>query len=414
MCTVGCSSGRGVEAVGDGLSGIKVCYVSVAGFAGIWRTLKQADSARSAGGHPVFSGYDARIPAHIGDSGFEVHAVPGLRFRTSHHPIRPLRIAANILVNNPYNRWLTSAPHQDLVADIVRSRPDVVQAVDLPSLDVAARAARRCGAALVFDSAEYWSGFVNNPDMNLDASYVDRLMGDERRHIGTCSLVFTTSDEMAERLVEDYGIARPVTIYNAPPVRIDTPCPSSQPLKLVFHGGLSKDRNIDGLIRAVKILDGKVTLDVHGFDRTEDADTLRALVAQLGLTDSVRLHGEFHYSEVVELLSAYDVGVLTAKMVEENFMYTLPNKVFDCMCAGLAVAMSDSPPMRALVEREGFGIVLDPDSPESIATALECLALDRGRVDEMKRRAVEASQRYWWPRQGQQVTRALEEMLGRK
>lgn len=392
------------------LAGVRVAYVSVGGFAGVWRSIKQAHSASDAGAEVVFVGYDALIPKPIASGQFPIHRVSGLKYTTSSHPFRVLRVATNVLFHHPHNLWVEKTS-QKLFAEAAGAlNPSIVQAVDLPSLEAAAKIAESAGAALIFDSGEYWRGFVDNPDMGMSASTRQRLLESERRNIGKCAAVFTTSEEMAQRLAQDYGIRSPLPLFNAPPERVTSYSDVSSPLRLVFHGGLSRDRNLPGLIRAIALLHGDVTLDIHGAERTQGAAELRALIDSLGMSESVRLCGPFNYSAVVPLLSNYDVGVMAACMVDENFRYTLPNKVFDCMCAGLAVAMSDSPPMRSLIERAGFGIALDPSSPESIARGLQELVDSPERVRAMKASAIEASEHYWWPVQGKKVVETLSDI----
>lgn len=393
------------------LLGKRIVYVSVGAFAGIWRTIKQAHSASAAGAEVSFAGYESLIPEPIVRSGKSIHAVRGLKYTTSRQPLRVLRIVSNVLLHHPRNLWVEKTSQRLFAEAVSPLCPDLVQAVDLPSLDVAARIARATGAKLVFDSSEYWQGFVGNPDVAMGSAALTVLLESETRNISACDAVFATSDEMAEQLSLDYGIARPVTIYNSPPGRVAVSRPVNSPLRLVFHGGLSRDRNLEGLIRAVKLLEGRVTLDIHGYERTQDAAALRDLIVEMELTDSVTLHGPFDYPDLVPMLAGYDVGVLTHQMADENFRYTLPNKVFDCMCAGLAVAMSDSPPMRSLVEGEGFGIVLDSATPQSIAAGLRELVDDPDRVAVMKEAAVAASARYWWPAQGEKVVEVYARIL---
>jgi len=224
-------------------------------------------------------------------------------------------------------------------------------------------------------------------------------------------MVLATSDAMGQRLSEMYGIPRPLTILNAPPQRVEVPRPVSWPVRFVFHGGLSRDRNVDGLIRAMEALRGQATLDVYGYGRTTDAGVLQDLIDALDLGGSVTLHGRFAYEGVVELLSSYDVGVMANRILEENFEVTLPNKVFDCMCAGLAIAMTGSTAVRATLDEVPFGITVDPSSPETIARDLGALLQDPNRIMAMKRAAVAAAPRYWWPEQGRRLLEGMCELL---
>jgi len=400
------------------LAGRTFCYVSTEAFGGLWRTYKQAVTLWEAGASIVIVGYRDLVPAQLQSDRFEVILVD--------HPLRDYSNPAWLL-NAAMSRLPGDWPkrgsagladrrflrrrHRPLVDAIAGTRAEVVQAVDLPSLDCAHEAAVRIGAKLVYASHELWAGFVRNPDLSIDPVLATTLLSIERDLIGQAGLVLVTSDQMGRRLSEIYGVVSPVVLLNSPPQRVEHAHSVASPVRLVFHGGLSADRNIGDLIQAMALLAGRATLDIHGFSRTAGADDLQALVDSLGLGDAVKLHGRFEYHSVVDMLSEYDIGVMANRIVEENFDVTLPNKVFDCMCAGLAIAMTGSSSVKAILEEVPYGIALDPTSPESIARELGPLVDDSSRILAMKRAAVAAAPRYWWPEQGHKLVTAMQSML---
>jgi glycosyltransferase involved in cell wall biosynthesis len=385
--------------------------MSVGGFAGVYRTLKQAKTLADAGVRVVFVGYEGLVPEAYLDSGLDVVLVKASTLGSSEHPVWVIRVALNLTVHRVRNWWLDRRRHPALREAVGNTGAHFVQCVELPGLEVAHQAARRFGARLIYDSNELWSGFLQSPDMNAPSDFAARLLDVERRLIAKADLVLTPSDALAARLSQNYAIRSPLTILNAPPNRAESARPVSRPVRLVFHGGLSADRNIDGLIRAMVYLNDRATLDIHGFSRTVQAGALQDLIDELGLGSVVRLHGSFEYEHVVEMLKDYDVGVMANRVVEGNFDVALPNKIFDCMCAGLAIAMTGSTAVCALLEEVPYGITVDPASPETIAHDLGALVDDSGRIQRMKQEAVAASSRYWWPEQGKKLVAAFEDML---
>lgn len=303
--------------------------------------------------------------------------------------------------------WYTHEAHPTLIDAVVQSGASIVHAVDLSALDLAYEAAQRLDARLIYSMEELWVGFVNNPDNPASPEAAAGVIEKERELIGKADLVTVISDQMGERLMEMYGIERPLVVFNSPGSMVETSRPVGSPVRLVFHGGLSRDRNIDGLIRAVGELRDHVTLDIHGSSRTATEDELQQLIDELDLRDVVHLRGPFDYEGVIDLLNSYDIGVMSARIVDENFDVALPTKVFDCMCAGLAIAMTDSSAMRAILEEVPFGITVDAASPTSIAKDLERLVRDPDRIAAMKAAAVEAAPRYWWPEQGRKLVEAI-------
>lgn len=393
------------------LAGKRICYVSTEAFSGTSRTMKQADSLAAAGASVFFVGYEEYLPAGIRDSS---HAVVTALYRPAPTPgwlSPPLAKLYNRTLRRARNAWRRVAAPRDLVAAIVSTGADIVQSVDLPALKCASLAARQLGAVLAFDSHEMWSGFLDNPEVGLSASDRRRLLRMERTYAPSADVVFVVSDEMGRRMRARYPLKSTLTVFNSPPGHLTSSTPTHTPVRLVFHGSLAATKNVDGLILAMKHLKGRATLDVHGGALTVREDQLQQLIAQNDLSDTVTLHGAFRYESVLPLLSEYDVGVYAAKQIEENFAISLPNKLFDCICAGLAVAMSDFPAIKDVVEQSGCGICLDPTSAETIALALGGLVDDPSAIDEMKARSREFAPTCSWDAQAAKIIGAFENLL---
>jgi glycosyltransferase involved in cell wall biosynthesis len=289
-----------------------------------------------------------------------------------------------------------------------------VQAVDLPALGCAARAASRIGARLVYDSHELWSGFLANPELELPAWRRHLMMRAERIYAPRADAVFVVSDEMGRRMARRYSLNRVTTVFNAPPGRAAGSRPTMSPVRLVFHGSLAKTKNVEGLVLAMTHLRGRATLAVHGASYTMTEDRLLQLVRENGLEDTVSVHGGFRYDDVLEMLAPYDVDVYAAQMLEENFAISLPNKVFDAICAGLAVAASDFPAIRELLTECGCGVCIDPASPESIAASLGPIIDDPATIDAMKAASVASASACGWEAQGRKVVGVLEEITAHR
>ncbi|KQU54790.1 hypothetical protein ASG72_04020 [Bosea sp. Leaf344] len=56
-----------------------------------------------------------------------------------------------------------------------------------------------------------------------------------------------------------------------------------------------------------------------------------------------------------------------------NFIYALPNKVFEYMAAGLPLLVANYPEVSRLVDRFDVGLSFQPDDPRSIAHAINVM-----------------------------------------
>jgi len=395
------------------LAGSTVCYVSTEAFSGVTRTMKQARSMREAGARVVFAGYDGLLPDEIRDSGFEVVTVP---YRVLPDPLTnagPVLLAYRRFVRKARVAVRRLRARKLLVSAVTTTRADIVQSVDLPALSCASQAASALGAKLVFDSHEMWYGFLDNPELGLPRWRRWLLLRMEARHAPRADVVFVVSDEMGRRMSRRYALKSVETVLNSPPGYVESFVPTGSPVRLVFHGSLAKTKNVEDLILAMVPLKTKATLDVHGAAYTMTQEYLENLIRDNGLEGVVRLHGAFRYDDVLPMLKGYDVDVYCARMIEDNFAISLPNKVFDAICAGLAVAASDFPAIAELLDGCGCGVTIDPTSPATVARSLEKLVDDPAAIDRMKAASIASAPSYCWEAQGAKIVGLFAALLGR-
>jgi glycosyltransferase involved in cell wall biosynthesis len=67
-------------------------------------------------------------------------------------------------------------------------------------------------------------------------------------------------------------------------------------------------------------------------------------------------------------------------------MYSLPNKVFEYLAAGVPVIGANFPEVRKLVEGNGVGKCFDPDDPISISETLNFLSNHPDVRNDMRQR----------------------------
>jgi glycosyltransferase involved in cell wall biosynthesis len=275
---------------------------------------------------------------------------------------------------------------------------DVYHAHDLPMLVPAARAARQHGARLVYDAHELY------PEMSgLSSGERRRWRQVEARTIGRADAVLTPSASRAEELARRYGV-RPVVVMNCPPSgpAPDPAASSLAPLRrrgrrlLVYVGGFIVNRGLENLLHATQRLDGCL-LAMVGYGPLEA--TLRALASRLSEPTRVHFGGAVAPDEVIATAAAADVGLAPYLPIGLNNRLAAPNKLYEYLHAGVAIAGSDVPETRTIVEVHQVGTLFDASDPASIAGAVASLVGDATQLAKAKRNARRAAQAYSWESQ---------------
>ena len=118
--------------------------------------------------------------------------------------------------------------------------------------------------------------------------------------------------------------------------------------------------------------------------RTRDPEALRDAAAYLS---NVEIAEPVPPDRLVKALRGYDVGLIINRPVTRNDELVFPNKLFEYLMAGLAVAVPRLPGMTPLVEAEAVGLTYEPGQPEQLGVALAELAADPARLVELRGRA---------------------------
>ena len=103
------------------------------------------------------------------------------------------------------------------------------------------------------------------------------------------------------------------------------------------------------------------------------------------------------YHELLPYTASADIGILLYRNDCRNNYYCAPNKLFEYMMMGLPMIAANYPGLLPLVEGEGVGLCVDPESPQAIAAAVNRLAADPDRRERMRRNGLRlAEERYNW------------------
>jgi glycosyltransferase involved in cell wall biosynthesis len=274
----------------------------------------------------------------------------------------------------------------------LRHRPFAFHAHDLNTTVAARAAARVTGAHFVADFHEWFSENVRWDVATASyqphaAAWKADLQEQERICLREASAVVTVCDSIADAMAQELGEGRrPAVVRNIPSFSA-SPTRSYPPLKqqfglpedcfaLLYQGGVGPTRYLEPVIEALGEAK-RCTLILRGPSIEHFEKAYRKLAEKVGAQDRLILAGPVPSKDVVAAARGADAGIWTLPALCRNFVYALPNKIFEYMAAGLPVLAAHYPEVRRIVEGHQVGLVFDPDSPGSIAAAINRLVDDR-------------------------------------
>jgi glycosyltransferase involved in cell wall biosynthesis len=307
-----------------------------------------------------------------------------------------------------------------LVEAVVATRPDIVHAHDSDALDAIARVAERLRVPFVYDAHELWLGQENRGRSPLyHGLFRAWYWWLQRRTVPRAAAVLTVSQPIAERLRKSYGV--PVALVPNYPAEVGAvarrdirelvtePIPAGAPIVL-YIGNIQLGRGLEELVAALPECP-EIVLVCLGAGRESGA--LPELADRLGVRDRIRFVPPVPADQVVSVAASATIGVALTAPISENNRLALPNKLFQCMAAGIPVVATDAPHIRAMVEAAGAGVCVDPTSPTAIASGLRRLLADSAEAEAMGRRGAAAVRdRFNWGQSEQALLEVYRRISG--
>lgn len=308
-----------------------------------------------------------------------------------------------------YEQFYWNNPLMVVAEKVLREvQCDVILTNDVVTLPLALRIAKERGWKVILDAHEYAPlEFEDRYMWNLLISpYMDYLC---RTYLSGADRMMSVSQGIAERYQATYG--KPCTVLmNVPyytPASFHPTLPNR--IRLIHHGAAMPDRNLESLIETLALT--KPAFELHFMlmqSNTRYFNRLKKL-AETKAPGRVFFHPTVPLAEIVSTINQYDIGIHLLPAHNFNNANALPNKFFEFMMAGLAVAIGPSPAMARIVTDYRCGVVSGDFRPQTMAQTLNELTPEQ--IDRMKHQALQAAKVFNYEREREQLKMIVTELL---
>lgn len=271
-----------------------------------------------------------------------------------------------------------------------------IWANDLDTLWPAIRGGKKWGLDVAYDSHEWFTeaeGLKGNP---IRKRIWERW---EQRCFRHLRRMLTVNEAIASAYREkglDVEVVPnvPETQAQAKPMpRIELAWPEKKTMLLMQGAFMDKDRGALDAVRALVHLP-EVHLALIGSGPEWNAASVVA--SDLGVRDRLHLHDRMPFDRLRRCTAAADIGLSLDRPTVDNFRFSLPNKLFDYVHAGLPVVCTDLPVAGRFVQEEKLGAVVEAtnEGDRSIKTAEAVQVVMRAMPDP--EHLAEVASRYHW------------------
>lgn len=215
---------------------------------------------------------------------------------------------------------------------------------------------------LLFDAHELFPELpelVNRPTIRAVWESIEKLIFPHIKYS------YTVCESIARHYQLKYGIKMTV-IRNVPSARstVDKEIVRKNEKIIIYQGALNKGRGLEWVLEAMPMINNAKLLIVGDGDIK---NKLVLMTEQLHLNQKVEFIGKVPAVELISYTSQADIGLCLLENMGLSYYYSLPNRIFDYMHAGVPVLATKFPEIESIVDTYHTGILINHYEPEYLA-----------------------------------------------
>jgi glycosyltransferase involved in cell wall biosynthesis len=179
--------------------------------------------------------------------------------------------------------------------------------------------------------------------------------------------------------------------------------PEGKKLILLQGAGINIQRGAEEAVEAMAFVPNAILLILGNGDVIP---ALKETVRIQNLGDKVLFLPRMPFQDLRKYTLLADIGLSLDKDTNLNYRYSLPNKIFDYIHAGVPVLASDLPEVKKIIEGYGVGRISKGHEPKQLAALLNEMLSDTTQMKVWKENTKLAAEKLCWEEE-EQVLRSV-------
>ncbi|MGZ3862070.1 MAG: glycosyltransferase [Bacteroidia bacterium] len=248
-----------------------------------------------------------------------------------------------------------------------KQNPDLLVANDLDTLRPNYKLAKKRNIPLIYDSHEIFCEVPELQHMPLKKKIWESL---EASIVPKLKYCITVNQSIAnwfnKKYKTDFKVVRNIPdkiVVERIKTREELNLPHEKKIILLQGAGINVQRGAEEAVEAMQFVEGAILLIIGGGDAYA---SLKLKVESLKLQDKVVMKGKMKPEELYHYTCNADIGLSLDKDTNINYRYSLPNKIFDYIAAGVPVLASPLTEIEAFIHKYRVGICIKSHEPQHI------------------------------------------------
>lgn len=291
------------------------------------------------------------------------------------------------------------------------TRYDGIIANDLDTLLAVGLVSSLKRTPFVYDSHEFFTGV---PEVQDRPTVVKTWKWIERMYYHRAAVRITVNESIARLLANAYGGEEPGVVRNIGKrpdsveelSRQDLGLPDDAFIFINQGAGINVDRGMEEALEAIAPLEGAVLLIVGNGDAVPG---LKRQVVDLGIEKKVIFVDKVPYARLLSYTRVANVGLSLDKPTSINYMYSLPNKLFDYLHSDIPVLTSQVVEVKRIVETFEVGLTVNSSSVEALREGMQRMM--NAPSDQYNKGIARAKAELNWPQERKVLADLLTPLL---
>jgi glycosyltransferase involved in cell wall biosynthesis len=288
---------------------------------------------------------------------------------------------------------------------LLRRKFDAVSAADLDTILPCIFVAKIKNKPCAYDAHEY---FTELPEL-FDRPFVKGIWKKiEAFAVPRTHLRYTVSNGLAKLFQREH--AKKFCLVRNMPLR--TPAngiAKISPPIILYQGALNQGRGLEQAIEAMALLPQNAQLWLAG--EGDLSVPLRNLAQRLDLSEKVKFWGKILPADLKNLTPSATIGLNLLENKGLNYYYSLANKFFDYIQAGVPCVCTDFPEYRLLNEQFQTAVLIQELAAQPLAAAISNLLNDATFYENLQANCDKAANEWHWQKEEEKLLTLYEDML---
>ena len=283
-----------------------------------------------------------------------------------------------------------------LLVYLIFAKTDIICAIDLDTILPCLFASKLRNKQRVYDAHEY---FTEQKEVRTRPNILRFWKLIEKFAVPKFPKGYTVNSKLAQLFHENYGVS----------YQIVRNIPFKYPLELIdnvhinkfilYQGAVNEGRCFEELIPAMKWVNATLIIVGIGNFYTQ----LEALIRYFKLENKIILKGAIPPNELKHLTQEAYIGVTLFENKGINQYYSLANRFFDYMMAGIPQICVNYPLYQEINQEHGFAYMINDTHPLTIGDALNKLLEDDVLYTRLKHNCIKAREILNWENESHQL-----------